>query len=141
MTAINLSDEQRASVKNDMDVKTEMLSDAEVEILATKLNEKIDIPFIREGTEQTILVKIVRKVDRILYQKLPNELYELVKNVSDGISDADAEELKNVLGSRLNKNIDIPYIPEWVEKKIFETLIDLVVNAMRRNYSISELPA
>lgn len=141
MTSITLTDEQRNQIHNDMDVITEMLSDEEVEILATKLNEKIDIPFIKEGTEQTIFVKIVKRVDRLLYKSLPNELYELVKNVSDGISDADAEELKLVLGTRLNQQLDIPYIPEWIEQKIFEVLIGLIVNAMKRNYSISELPA
>lgn len=141
MTSITLTEEQRNQIHNDMDVKTEMLSDEEIETLATKLNEKIDIPFIKEGTEQTILVKIVKKVDRLLYKNLPNELYELVKNVSDGISDSDAEELKLVLGTRLNRALDIPYIPEWIEQKIFEVLIGLIVNAMRRNHSISELPS
>ena len=141
MTAITLTEEQKNKIHDDMDVTTEMLSDEEIEILATKLNEKIDIPFIKEGTEQTILVKIVKKVDRLLYKNLPNELYELVKNVSDGISDSDAEELKLVLGTRLNRALDIPYIPEWIEQKIFEVLIGLIVNAMRRNHSISELPS
>ena len=141
MTAITLTEEQKNKIHDDMDVTTEMLSDEEIEILATKLNEKIDIPFIKEGTEQTILVKIVKKVDRILYKNLPNELYELVKNVSDGISDSDAEQLKLVLGTRLNRELDIPYIPEWIEQKIFEILIGLVVNAMRRNHSISESPS
>ncbi len=141
MTSITLTDDQRTQVKNDMDIQIEMLSDAEIETLASKLNEKIDIPFVKEGTEQTVLVKLVKKVDRLLYKNLPNELYGLVKISSDGITDSSAEELKSVLGTRLNKEFDIPYIPEWVEQKIFETLIGLIVGAMRRNFSISELPA
>lgn len=141
MTSITLTDDQRIQVKNDMDIQIEMLSDAEIETLASKLNEKIDIPFVKEGTEQTVLVKLVKKVDRLLYKNLPNELYGLVKISSDGITDSSAEELKSVLGTRLNKEFDIPYIPEWVEQKIFETLIGLIVGAMRRNFSISELPA
>jgi len=141
MTAIELTEQQRQQVKNDMDSQIEMLSDSEVEMLASKLNEKIDIPFIKEGTEQTIFVKIVKKVDRILYQNLPNELYGLVKVTGDGISDNDAERLKLVLGTRLNKDFDIPYVPELIEQQIFEMLIGLIVNAMREKFSISELPA
>ena len=141
MTQITLTQDQRIAVKKDMDEQIEMLSDEEVEILATKLNEKINIPFVKEGTEQTIFVKVVRKADRFLYQSLPNELYGLVQKTGDGISDDDAEELESVLGTRLNKKFDIPYVPEWIEQKIFERLIGLLVTAMRRNFSISELPA
>lgn len=119
-----------------MDSQIEMLSDEEVEVLASKLNKKIDIPFIPEGTEQVIFVKTVRQFDRLLYQSLPNELYGLVKNASAGISEKDAEALKLVLGTRLNNRIDIPYVPEWVEQEIFELLLDLIVKAMRKKCSI-----
>ncbi len=141
MTAITLTSQQRDQIKSDMDVQIEMFSDEEVEHLATRLNKIIDIPFIKEGTEQTILVKIVRKVDRLLYRKLPNEMYGLVKRVNDGISDEDAQQLKAVLGTRINKDFDIPYIPEWVEQEILEALIGLIVNGMRKNFSLMELPA
>lgn len=141
MTTITLTTEQREIVKAEMDNKIEMLSDEEIEVLATKLNEKINIPFIKEGTEQTIFVKIVKLVDRLLYQNLPNELYGLVKDTSDGISDEDAKELASVLGSRMNGKFDIPYLPEWVEQKLFVMLIELIVDAMRKNYSILVQPA
>lgn len=136
MTAITLTQEQRELVKHEMDIQVEMLSDEEVEVLASKLNEKIDLPFIAEGTEQTIFVKTVRIFDRLLYQTIPNELYGLIKDATDGISDKDAEELKLVLGSRLNKALEIPYVPEWVEQKVLEILIGLIVDAMRKNFSI-----
>lgn len=136
MPAITLTEEQRKQVLHEMDVQIEMLSEKEVEALAAKLNEKIDLPFIVEGTEQVIFVKTVRNFDRLLYQNIPNELYGLVKTTSDGISDKDAEELKLVLGSRLNKALEIPYIPEWVEQQILEILIGLVVDAMRKKFSV-----
>ncbi len=141
MSSITLTDEQREQIVNDMDVQIEMLSADEVEVLATKLNEKIDIPYIKEGTEQTIMVKIVKKIDRLLYRKLPNEIYGLVKNSSDGISDEDARQLKAVLATRINKEFDIPYIPEWIEQEILEMAIGLLVNGMRKNFSVMELPA
>lgn len=136
MTTITLTEEQRANIKNGMDNQVEMLTDEEVEALATKLNERIDIPFIKEGTEQIIFVKIVRNFDRLLYANLPNELYGLVKNASDGLSDNDADEMAEVLAKRLNAKFDIPYVPEFVEKEIFELLIDLIVTAMRKKFAI-----
>ena len=136
MATITLTDEQWQKLKEDMDAKIEMLTNEEILIIASKLNEKIDIPFIKEGTEETILVKTVKKIDRILYQSLPNEIYGLVKITNDGISDNEAKQLKLVLASRLNKKIDIPYIPEFLEQKIFEHTISIIISAMRKNYNI-----
>ena len=136
MSAIILTEDQRKQVLHEFDVQIEMLSAEEVEVLASKLNKKIDLPFITEGTEQIIFVKTVKVFDRLLYQNIPNELYGLIKNTSDGISDKDAEELKLVLGSRLNKALEIPYVPEWVEQQVFEILIGLVVDAMKKGCSL-----
>lgn len=136
MATITLTQEQWNRLKEDMDAKIEMLSDEEILIIASKLNEEIDIPFIKEGTEKTILVKIVKKIDRFLYQNIPNELYGLVKVTNDGISDDEATQLKLVLANRLNKKIDIPYLPEFLEQKVFEFAISIIVSAMRKNFSI-----
>lgn len=136
MTAITLTAGQRKAIKEEFENQVEMLTDEEVEILATKLNKKISIPFIKEGTEQTILVKTVKKFDRLLYQNLPNELYGLVRNSNDGISDTDAAELEAVLGNRLNRKFDIPYVPEVIEQEIFELLVGFVVAAMRKEFNI-----
>lgn len=141
MCVIKLSKEQRDEIINSMDNQTKILSFEEIETLATKLNEKIDIPFLDDKAEQVVLVKIVRRFDSLLYQNLPNELYSLVRDAGNGISDEDAEKLKSVLGTRLNSKFDIPYLPEWVEQEIFETLLGLIVNYMRKNYSILEQPA
>jgi len=141
MSSITLTEEQRDQIASDMDNQVEMLNAEEVEALATKLNEKIDIPYIDDNAEQLIMVKIVKKIDRLLYRKLPNEIYGLVKNSRDGISDDDARQLKAVLATRINKEFDIPYIPEWIEQEILELSIGLIVNGMRKNYSVMELPA
>ncbi len=136
MTMITLTEDQRLAIKAEMENQIEMLSDEEVEVLASRLNEQINIPFVREGTEQTILVKTVRRFDQLLYENLPNELYGLVKNANDGISDADANELENVLGNRLNRKFDIPYIPEVIEQEIFTLLVGFIVTAMRKKFSV-----
>jgi len=141
MSSITLTDEQRDQIASDMDKQIEMLNADEVEAVATRLNEKIDIPYIDDKAEQLIMVKIVKKIDRLLYRKLPNEIYGLVKNSHNGISDDDARQLKSVLATRLNKEFDIPYIPEWVEQEILEMAIGLIVNGMRKNYSMMALPA
>lgn len=136
MSTITLTESQRQAIKAEMETQTEMLSDIEVEALATMVNAKVNIPYIKEGSEQTILVKTVKKFDQLLYKNLPNELYSLVKDSHDGISDSDAKQLEGVLGSRLNSQFEIPYLPEVIEQKIFELLIAMIVSAMRKEFSV-----
>ena len=133
---IKLTPKQRKEVINDMYIKKEMLSGAEVDYLATKLNDKVNIPFINEGIEQKICVKAVMKIDRLLYESLPNELYGLIKDSKDGISDEEAEQMIKILSARTNKKFDIKYLPEWVEQEIFEFLLGLIVHAMRKEFRI-----
>ena len=136
MALRSLTMEEHSAIKDDMDKQVEMLSDAEVEYLAAKLNEKVDVPFLKEGTEHRILAKIVKIVDRYLYKSLPNELYGLIKVATDGLSDNEVEQLTKILSTRANKEVNIKYLPEWVEQEIFEFLIALIVGVMRRNATL-----
>lgn len=136
MATITLTQEQWEQLRNDMDSQIEMLNDEEILYFASKLNDKINIPFVREEKEEKTFVKIVKKIDRFLYQNLPNELYGLVKITSDGISEEEAEKLKLVLASRLNKKFDIPYIPEFIEQEIFELAVSIIVKAMKKNFNL-----
>ena len=134
--SVVLNDQQRKKIIHDMNEQVEMLTDIEIEYLATKLNENVNIPFLKENKEQIILAKLVKKVDRYLYASLPNELYECINDTKDGISDEEAEELKEILTDRANSNFNIKYLPENIEKQIFSFLIDKIVNAMRKKMSL-----
>jgi hypothetical protein len=136
MSAIILTDAQRRQVMDDMDGRVEMLSDKEVEHLATKLNQAVNVPILKEGTEQTLLVKMVKLVDRYLYNSLPNEYYRLVKEATDGIDEDEAEKLVVILTERVNKEVNIKYVPEDIERAIFKFLIDAIVRAMAKHIDI-----
>jgi hypothetical protein len=134
-----LSEEERLQIRNDMDLQTEMLSDAEVEHLAKLMDAKIEIPFMPKGHEQTILCKIVRKVDRYLYEVLPNELYSMVKSSHEGLSVDEAQQLHEIIATRANPRFSIRYLPESVEQQVFHFLIGLLLRAMRKGMSITKL--
>ena len=114
----------------------QMLTTKEIDALAAIINEKVDLPFVNEKIEQVIFIDVVKITDQLLFEKLPPELYVLIKSTADGISIIEAEKLKLVLVERLNKSFDIPYLPEWVEKQIFDLLITLIVDAMRKGSSL-----
>ncbi len=137
-TDITLTEEQHNKITADMS-DVSMLDQEEVEVIASLLNRKINLPFVSEDSEQIVFVKLVKLIDSILYASLPNEIYELVKIASDGISPEEARILSTTLSARLNKKFDLPYIPEFIEAKIFDSAITYIISATVENKTIKGL--
>jgi len=137
MKTITLTEKQWDKIQNDADKQVEMLSHKEIEKIATKLNRKINVPFLSEEKEQVVLVKLVRKVDKYIYSVLPNEFYELIKNSTDGIDEDEADMIKNRVAKSINKAVDIPYIPEPLEQIAFEFIVGQIINALRKGFSVA----
>ncbi|KLN63789.1 MULTISPECIES: hypothetical protein [Vibrio] len=106
----------------------------EAKILAQKLNTEINVPLVSETKEEKILLKVVIKVDTFLYDNLPNEFYDLVRSLDQGIDDQEAERLVKRLTSLANDKIDIPYIPEVGEYFAIKFVIGVIVNSARKHW-------
>jgi hypothetical protein len=117
--------------------KRSKMTTAEIIELATRLNKKINVPIINETGEQKILVKIILKIDNFLYDNLPNEFYDLVRDTSNGIDNREAKRLVRRLTRLANDKIDIPYIPEQMERIAFKFIIGMIVKAARKNLKLS----
>ncbi len=117
--------------------KRSKMTTAEIIELATRLNKKINVPIINETGEQKILVKIILKIDNFLYDNLPNEFYDLVRSSDRGIDNREAKRLVRRLTRLANQKIDIPYIPELMEKVAFKFVIGMIVKAARKNLKLS----
>jgi hypothetical protein len=141
MVTINeLTEEQFKSLLNEYFAPAEKrskMTDEEVKELAKRLNEKIDVPIIKETGEEKILIKIVIKVDRFLYDNLPNEFYDLVRSMDKGIDDDEAKRLIKRLSRLANKHIDIPYIPESMEYVAIRLVIGVIINAARKQWDMN----
>ncbi len=118
-------------------VKRTKMTEEEIRDLAKRLNEKINVPIISETGELKILIKIVFKIDRFLYDHLPNEFYELVRDLDKGINDKEAKRLIRRLSRLANKHIDIPYIPEQFEYVAIRFIIGIVINAGRKKWNLA----
>jgi len=116
----------------------EMLTESELEAIATRLNHAIDLPLLKEGTEQIVFVKIVKLIDRFLYGVLPNEIYQLIKVVSDGISEQDAVLIEENLTQLVNRKVDLPFLSERTEETVFRVVIGTIVRAMIKGRSIED---
>lgn len=135
---IALTDLQIEQIKADMNEKCEMLTNEQVVVLANKVNKKVNIPFLSEDKEFTVLFKIIRWVDKELYKLLPNEYYELIHDSTDGISEEEADALNRRLTPLINKVIDIPILPEVVEKYIIDLILGIIINAMIKGCCLEE---
>ena len=101
------------------------------------LNKKINVPIISETGEEKILIKIVMKIDRFLYDNLPNEFYDLVRSSNKGIDDDEAKRLIVRLSKLANQHVDIPYIPEQMEYIAIRFIIKTIINAARKQWDIN----
>lgn len=114
--------------------KRSQMNEDEIKELAIILNEKINVPIISETGEEKIIIKIVIKVDRFLYDHLPNEFYDLIRSMDNGIDDDEAKRLIIRLSKLANKHINIPYLPESVEFIAIRFVIGVIINAARREW-------
>ena len=129
MTEITLTKNQLESIKNDMK-GVEMLKPEEVNALAQKVN-KAEKEFI-------VFAKVIQRVDRALYQLLPNEYYLLVKDSSDGISKEEAIVLEERLTELINNVVNIPILTENMERKLISVILGLIIKAMVKGFKLEE---
>ena len=118
--------------------KVEMLTDAQINALAQKVNTAINLPILSEEKEFIIFVKIIKWIDRKLYDILPNEYYELVNNATDGISKEEAAMLEDRLTPIINEAINIPIINERQEEKLISLVLGIIINAMAKGFKLEE---
>jgi len=118
--------------------KRTKMSEDEIKALASRLNEKINVPLIGETTEEKILIKVVLKVDGFLYDNLPNEIYDLVRNVDKGVDEDEAKRLITRLSILANDKINIPYIPESAEYVAIKFIIGVIINAARKQWDFDK---
>ncbi len=135
---MKMTEEQVQRIWAGTERRGDLLSPEEVKTLAAKLNEHINIPFLGEEKEAVVLIKIIKLVDTFLHSVLPEEVYELVKSTTDGISKEEAITIKKRLTAWINKSVNIPYLPEGIEEAVFGILVGLFVDAMKKGFSILE---
>lgn len=141
-TVAELTTQEFITLSNDFYAepkKRRNMTEEEIRDLAIRLNEKIDVPFIQETGEERILIKVILKLDTFLYDHLPNEFYEIIRSTDRGISDKEAKRLIRQLTKLANDKIDIPYLPEIVERIAIKFVIGIVIRSARQKLNFKEV--
>ncbi len=139
MSEIKLTKEQLSQIKQDMYENVSMLNDAEVNALAIKVNQAINLPFLSEKKEFVVFVKVIKWIDKKLYQLLPNEYYELVKDTHDGITKEEATKIEERITPLINNVVNIPILTERQEAKLISLILGLIINAMVKGLKLEEV--
>lgn len=134
-----LTRKQLEKVNNDMNKQVEMLTDAEVNALALRVNESINLPLLKEKREFVVFVKIIKWIDKKLYQLIPNEYYELIKESTDGISKEEAILFEDRLTPLINNAVNIPILSEQKEEELIRMILSLIINAMVKGLKLEEV--
>ncbi|UTW61903.1 hypothetical protein KFE98_18095 [bacterium SCSIO 12741] len=135
MPTINLTHEQWEQIKKDAE-GTQMLKPNEVEAIAARINERRNLPFLSEEKEFIVYVKIVRRLDQLLYENLPNEIYSSIRYSENGLDPQERKRMIKSLTRYINKQIDIPYLNEMMEKFIIRAFLSIIVNALLKNKNL-----
>ena len=117
---------------------TTLLTEKQIKAIAIKLNEKIDLPILKEGKEFKIFFRIVRKIDKVICRLLPEEIYELVENAQEGITKEEAQIIKRRLIPLVNKEIKLPIISERQEAYVIEIVMDIIFRALEKQHRLEE---
>ena len=132
---IALSEKQLTEISTDQK-GTSMLTNEQVLKIANLVNKKINLPLLNEKKEEKVFFKLVQLIDTKLYEELPNEYYELIKTVDEGISNEEAELISKRLSKKVNKKVNIPILTEKMEGKFIKMVIGIIVEAMQKNVKL-----
>lgn len=136
-----ISDAEFKNINDKVALKgPDFLDDREVEMLAQRLNVMIDVPIIPESLEHLALAKAVRLIDRALMALLPDEFYTSVRDTGLAVV-FNPDEYKPRIVKALNKTINIPWLSEDSEEKVFNFIVGLFLDSARNNNSLQELIA
>ena len=140
MSTLTLDKQSLEQINSDMNNKAEMLSDEQVNAIAQMVNNAVNLPLLGERAEFVVFAKIVRVLDRKLYELLPNEYYELINDASNGISEEEAAKMEDRLTKLLNEKVNIPFISERKEEMLIGIVIGQIVRAMVNGFKLGEQP-
>ena len=110
----------------------------EIKRVATYANAMINIPLVPEFLEQRLFEHGIKMITDKIEEVLPAEFKELI-NSAKGISSDHGKAFADKLVKTINKKVDIPYLNEDQEAKLFGLVVNILVKAMTANKKLSSL--
>ena len=129
MPGITLSTTQLALLDRDMN-GLEILMPVQIFSIADEIESQIRLPKLPKDERYKVICKIIKRIDRVMYQFLPNEYYELINFEDKGIKIQEAEIIRQRLVSNVIEKIPIPILTEFDEEKLIQIVVNKVTESM-----------
>ncbi len=112
--------------------------EAAVVLVATEINKRIDIKYIPEVIEQTIIESVTGNVLDLVDDFLPESgsIYRFVSVFDDGLSDDDVAVLLTQLRDAVNDLVDIPLLDEKQELYLLDLITSVVADLIKNGASV-----
>ncbi len=107
-----------------------MISDKVRRELAKELNEEINIPWVPEGIEESMIYHAIGLVLEVAERYIPLELKELIYNPTEGLEAEGAKFFFNKLIAVVNPQIDIPFMMDSDERKLIDNVLVAIMHQM-----------
>ncbi len=108
------------------------------EALARAIDAKFNIPVIRDTLEFAVWLKMVQAVDRVMADRVPDEILDTLNDRNLQLETMIAEALQDNLTLMLCDLLAVPFLPTVVKKEIIDWLIVLLVQSMASATTIDE---
>ena len=115
-----------------------MLGKEEQKKIAKLADAMIDIPLVPDFMERGIFEHVISLIDKALDEILPEPFKDLL-NSTEGIGRDDVSGFTNKLVEIINRKLDIPYLNEEQESRLFHVVIGVLVKAMTRGKKLADL--
>lgn len=116
-----------------------LLQTEEVKKVAELLNSRIDIPWVPESMEGSVLEHAIGLIDSALEGVLPDAFAALMRDGSQGIDETEARAFGERLIQAINKKVDLPYFDETQEANFVKLMVDPLVQAMIDGETIDDV--
>ena len=117
-----------------------ILKENQIEAIAEKLNEEINLPLLGEKAEKAIFLMGVRKVLEVAEETLPPEFNEFLTTATEGFEPGSEDALEGVkdnIVKFINEKVNLPIIGERKEKQLFQGVVDMLFNAMKKDNALT----
>ena len=117
-----------------------MLTEAQIDLLVKKVNDKINLPILGEKGEAFLFKFAIKKILVVLEKEIPEDFQKFIDNTVDGLVEGgenNIEEVKSYLITFLNDKVNIPIIGENAEKKLITEVVNILFDAFKKGNKLA----
>lgn len=108
----------------------------ELASIGNEIARTVRIPYLGGGEEAMCLARCVRAVDAALCELLPPEVRALAHDPAQGMSEDQANVLRDRLAPLLAERVRLPVLPARDEEQLQRTTLEIVARALRKGRSL-----